>query len=76
MIKETEVHSTNSESNQIDNNQGVMFMIISKHAGYEAGTDTKTWGNPSRTRYVGNMKNRQEHTKKMSLFSRTRTLEC
>ena len=37
MLIETEVHSTNSEPSQINSNQGVIFMIISNHAGYEAG---------------------------------------
>ena len=36
MFKENEVHLTNSESSHIDSNQGVIFMIMSKHAGYEA----------------------------------------
>ena len=34
MLKETD--STNSESFQINSNKGVIFMIINKHAGYEA----------------------------------------
>ena len=30
------MQSTNSGSSQIDSNQGVIFIIINKHAGYEA----------------------------------------
>ena len=36
MLIETDVHSTNSGSSQIDSYQGVIFMIVSTHAEYEA----------------------------------------